>query len=162
MSRSAVQLQRLPSVHLAVIRRVVAPPDLSRVVRECCGLAFEAVRAQQLTPGRNVALYWNDEIRLDAGVEVTEPFEERDGLLRSATPAGLTAFATHFGPYGEIGETHEAIAAWCREQKRRLAGPRWEVYGHWQPDWNEHPERIRTDVFYHIVSTEVYTRPTPP
>lgn len=112
-------------------------------------------------PGRNVALYWNDQVRLEAGVELAEPFEERDGLVRSATPAGLTAFATHFGPYGGLGETHEAIVAWCAEQKRRLAGPRWEVYGHWQPEWNDHPERIRTDVFYHIVSTEVFTRPTP-
>lgn len=162
MPRSAVQLQRLPSVHLAVIRGVVDPSALARAVPESCGLAVNAVRAMQLTPGRNVALYWNDEVRLDAGVELAEPFEERDGLIRSSTPAGLTAFATHFGPYGELGETHDAIAAWCKEQKRRLAGPRWEVYGHWQSEWIEHPERIRTDVFYHIVSTEVYTRPTPP
>lgn len=162
MSRSAVQVQRLPSTHVAVIRRIVAPSDLSRVVRECCGLAFNAARAQQLTPGRNVALYWNDEIRLEAGVELAEPFEERDALVRSATPAGLTAFATHFGDYGELGETHAAILAWCKENNRRLAGPRWEIYGHWQADWNDHPERIRTDVFYHIVSTEVFTRATPP
>lgn len=162
MPRSAVQLQRLPSVHLAVIRRVVAPSELSRVVPEFCGLAFNAVRAQQFTPGRNVALFWNDEIRLEAGVELAEPFEERDGLVRSATPAGLTAFATHFGPYSEIGETHEAIIAWCKEQPHRLAGPRWEIYGHWQAEWNDDPSRIRTDVFHHIVSTQVHHRPTPP
>jgi effector-binding domain-containing protein len=162
MTISVVQLQRLPSVHLAAIRRVVASSDLSRVVPELCGLAFNAVRAQQLQPGRNVACYWNNEIRLEAGVELEEPFEAKDGLVRSATPAGLTAFTTHFGPYGQLGEAHDAIIAWCNEHKRRLAGPRWEVYGHWQPEWNDHPERIRTDVFYHIVSTEVFPRPTPP
>lgn len=162
MTISAVQLQRLPSVHLAAIRRVVDPSELSRVVPELCGLAFNAVRAQQLQPGRNVALYWNDEIRFEAGVELADPFEEKDGLVRTATPAGLTAFVAHFGPYAQLGEAHAAIVAWCAEHKRRLAGPRWEVYGHWQADWNDHPERIRTDVFHHIVSTEVFPKATPP
>lgn len=159
--RSAVQLQRLPSVHVAAVRGVVGPEALAGAVRDGWRVAQEAVEAQHLTPGRRVAIYWNDAVRLEAGVEVTGGFEERDGLVRTATPAGLTAFATHFGPYETLGETHDAIVAWCAEHKRRIAGPRWEVYGQWEPEWTEHPERIRTDVFYHVVSTEVFTRPTP-
>ena len=31
---------------------------------------------------------------------------------------------------------------------RALAGPNWEIYGHWQEDWNEDPAKIRTEVFY--------------
>ncbi len=30
------------------------------------------------------------------------------------------------------------------------AGPNWEIYGHWQPEWNTDPLRIRTDVFYQV------------
>jgi hypothetical protein len=33
-----------------------------------------------------------------------------------------------------------------------LAGPNWEVYGHWQDEWNSDPSKIRTDVFYLLVA----------
>jgi hypothetical protein len=29
-----------------------------------------------------------------------------------------------------------------------LAGPNWEIYGHWLDEWNNDPAKIRTDVFY--------------
>jgi effector-binding domain-containing protein len=66
----------------------------------------------------------------------------------SATPAGAVASATHFGPYGGLGAAHDAVRTWCRENHHQLAGPSWEIYGHWQPEWNDDPSRIRTDVFY--------------
>lgn len=28
------------------------------------------------------------------------------------------------------------------------ATPAWEVYAHWDPDWDAHPERIRTEVVH--------------
>jgi hypothetical protein len=33
-----------------------------------------------------------------------------------------------------------------------LAGPNWEVYGHWTDEWNSDPAKIRTDVFYLLVA----------
>jgi hypothetical protein len=35
-----------------------------------------------------------------------------------------------------------------RAQGHELAGPSWEVYGHWLDEWNSDPRKIRTDVFY--------------
>jgi hypothetical protein len=32
------------------------------------------------------------------------------------------------------------------------AGPSWEIYGHWRPEWNTGPSQIRTDVFYQLAS----------
>jgi effector-binding domain-containing protein len=58
------------------------------------------------------------------------------------------ASATHFGPYGGLGAAHEAIRQWSVTNSRALAGPNWEIYGHWQPEWNDDPSRIRTDVYY--------------
>ena len=29
-----------------------------------------------------------------------------------------------------------------------LAGPNWEIYGHWVDEWNRDPTKIRTEVFY--------------
>src|SRR2546430_10724 len=96
---SVVRLERLDAVSVAVVQRQVPASALSRVVPECCGLVWNALRAQQIKGGRNVAIYWNGDIRLEVGVEVAQKFAEHDGLVRSATPAGLTAFTTHIGPY---------------------------------------------------------------
>jgi effector-binding domain-containing protein len=143
-------MQSVPSIPLAVIRRQAAAHELARVVPECCGLVWTAVRAQQVKAGRHVAVYWNGDIRLEVGVELDGPFVERDAVVRSATPGGVAAFVTHFGPYQALGTAHDAIRSWCKTQGHRLAGPSWEIYGHWQAEWNTDPALIRTDVFYQL------------
>ena len=148
MTSYAVQIQRLESVPLAVIRRQARPADLSRLVPECCGLVWNVVRAQKTKAGRHVAIYWDDSIRLEVGVEVQAPFSEQGEVVRSATPAGMVASTTHLGPYAGLGAAHDAVHQWCRANNHRLAGPRWEIYGHWDPEWDADPSRIRTDVYY--------------
>ena len=148
MTPSAVQLQQLKSIPVAVIRRQANTSELSRVVPECCGLVWNEVRAQQAKAGRNVAIYWDGSIRLEVGVELYGPFTERAGIVLSATPAGAVASATHLGPYGGLGAAHEAVHQWCKANNYRLAGPSWEIYGHWQSQWNVDPSQIRTDVLY--------------
>ena len=148
MTSYAVQLERLNSVPLAVIRRQASASELARVVPECCGLVWNAVRAQQAQAGRHVAIYWDGGIRLEVGVELQGPFAEHGEVVRSATPAGAVASTTHFGPYGGLGAAHDAIRRWCRANNHHLAGPNWEIYGHWQREWDEDPSRIRTDVYY--------------
>jgi effector-binding domain-containing protein len=148
MTSYAVRLQRLESVPLAVIRRQARASELARLVPECCGLVWNEVRAQQARAGRHVAIYWDGGIRLEVGVELHGPFAEHGDVIRSATPAGAVASATHFGPYGGLGAAHDAVHRWCQANSHRLAGPKWEIYGHWQPEWNADPTQIRTDVFY--------------
>ena len=148
MTSYAVQLQRLNSVPLAVIRRQASASDLARVVPECCGLVWNIVRAEQTQTGRHVAIYWDGSIRLEVGVELHGPFAEHGDVVRSATPAGAVASATHFGPYSGLGAAHDAVRRWCRANNHRLAGPNWEIYGHWQREWDADPSRIRTDVYY--------------
>jgi len=53
-------------------------------VPECCGLVWNAVRAQRAPPGRNVAVYWDGSIRLEVGVELLGPFAEQGEVVRSA------------------------------------------------------------------------------
>jgi effector-binding domain-containing protein len=148
MTSYAVQVQRLESVPLAVIRRQASPSELSRVVPECCGLVWNAVRAQQTPAGRHVAIYWDHDIRLEVGVELHGPFVENGDVVHSATPAGTVASATHFGPYGGLGAAHDAIHQWCKANNHDLAGPCWEIYGHWKHEWDANPSQIRTDVYY--------------
>ena len=154
---STVKLQELPSIPLAVIRRQVSASDLARVVPECCGLVWNAVRAQQTRGGRHVAVYWDGTIQLEVGVELLGPFAEQGDVVRSATPSGSVAWVTHRGPYNSLGAAHDAIHAWCRAHDHPLAGPNWEIYGHWQPEWNDDPSQVRTDVFYQLASTSSST-----
>lgn len=150
MTSEKVRIERLESIPVAVIRRVAKASELSRVVPECCGLVWDAVRAQNARGGRHVAIYWDNSIRVEVGVELLGPFAEQGGVVRSATPAGAAAWATHFGPYGGLGAAHGAIRQWCEANQLRLAGPNWEIYGHWQPEWNTDLSRIRTDVYYQL------------
>jgi len=146
-----VRLETLASLPLAVVRRQVRASELSRVVPECCGIVWNAMRSQpQARAGRHVALYWDNQVRAEIGVEVAGPFEPHGEILRSATPAGLTAWTSHLGPYGGLGDAHTAVVEWCRANGRTLTGVNWEIYGHWRPEWNSDPASIRTDVFYQV------------
>ncbi len=148
MSSYVVQLQRLDSIPLAVIRRQAKASDLARVVPECCGLVWNVVREQQVRAGRHVAVYWDGSITLEVGVELYGPFAEQGDVVRSATPSGVVASTTHFGPYGGLGAAHDAVLQWCKANNRSLAGPSWEIYGHWQREWDADPSQIRTDIYY--------------
>src|SRR5215469_17819219 len=79
-------------------------------------------------------------------------FAEEGEVVRSATPAGPVAWTTHLGPYSGLGPAHDAVSQWCRDYNRQLAGPNWEIYGHWQSEWNTNPLQIRTDVYYLLTS----------
>jgi effector-binding domain-containing protein len=150
MSSPQVRLEQLGSIPLAVIRRQARQADLPRIVPECCGLVWNAVRAQKAKGGRHVAVYWDGSIRLEAGVELEGPFTDAGDVVRSATPTGTVASVTHHGPYHTLGAAHRAVLAWCEANGRTLAGPSWEIYGHWQEAWNSDPSQIRTDVYYQV------------
>ena len=148
MSNYRVHFEQLESLPLAVLRRQVHKSELSRVVPECCGLVWNAVKAQQAKGGRHVAIYWDDSIRLEVGVELESPFTEDGEVVRSMTPSGAVAWVTHLGPYNGLGAAHQAVHDWAKAGNHRLAGPKWEIYGHWKNEWDGDPSQIRTDVFY--------------
>jgi effector-binding domain-containing protein len=146
-----VRLEQISSRPLAVVRRRASLQELSKVVPDACGAVWGVVRAQQIMgAGRHVALYLDDEINLEVGVELDTPFAGHGEVVGSATPAGAVATAVHFGPYGRLHEAHQAIREWCANHGHALAGPNWEIYGHWTDEWNSDPAKIRTDVFYQL------------
>jgi effector-binding domain-containing protein len=150
MTRYDIRLRQMAGTPIAVVRSVVRRADLPAAVQHGCGVVWNFVRENGLNGGRNVAIYWDGSIRLEVGVEVPAAFIASDDVVLSATPAGPAVTTTHIGPYGHLGAAHGAIREWCAAQKLELAGPNWEVYGHWQPEWNADPSQIRTDVFYQI------------
>src|SRR5438876_5484580 len=148
-----VRLERLSSRPLAVVRRRAGLQELSKVVPEACGTVWGVIRSQQVPgAGRHVAVYLDDQINLEVGVELDTPFAGCGEVVGSATPPGLVATTTHYGPYGLLHEAHEAIRRWCGNNGYTLAGPNWEIYGHWKDEWNTDPTKISTDVYYLLVA----------
>lgn len=47
-------------------------------------------------------------------------------------------------PYAGLGAAHQAIHDWAAATGRRLAGPRWEIYGPHQDD----PAELATEVYW--------------
>jgi effector-binding domain-containing protein len=144
-----IQLDSEPGNPIAVVRRCAKPPELGKVIQQCCGLVWNVMRSQNVAgAGRHVAVYLDDAINLEVGVELPTAFAGHGEVVGSALPVGPIARTTHFGPYQLLGNAHDAIHAWCKANSRALAGPRWEISGHWVDEWNRDPSKIRTDICY--------------
>jgi len=150
MALSEVQVTNHSGIPLAVVRRQARASELAKVVPDACGVVWSFLRAKGLRGGRNVAVYWDGTIHLDVGVELTGSLPDGGEVVQSATPAGPAASIVHRGPYTQLGAAHQAIRDWCSAHDRKLAGPNWEIYGHWQDEWNTNASQIRTDVFYQL------------
>jgi effector-binding domain-containing protein len=129
----------------AVVAAVTTWPEFPRLWRPLLDQVYACVRERHGTrQGCNVMLYLNDQPHVEVGVELIAPCPLDPPVRASALPAGEVAVAVHRGPYGNLGETHGAVLAWCAANERRPAGPRWEIYG----DWREDPADLETEVYY--------------
>jgi len=105
----------------------------------------------ELSPSRgtghlwqNVMLYKDDVPSVEVGVLVAGPFDAVGRVVPSRLPAGRVATAVHRGDFAGLGRAHEAVNRFAAENGLELAGPRWEIYGHWSAD----PRDLETEVFY--------------
>ena len=145
-----VELVRVEPCPIAVVSRSAKLGELSRVVPEACGTVWNFLRAAGVKgAGRHVAVYLDGVVNLEVGVELAGSFESNGSVFASTTPGGWVATMAHLGPYDRLGEAHKAIHARCAHNGRKLAGPSWEIYGHWTDD----PAELRTDVFYLLDSS---------
>jgi len=144
-----VRLEHQGDQPLAVVRLRAARHELAKVVPAACGTVWNVIRAQQIAgAGRHVATYLDNQINLEVGVELPTPFAGSGEVMGSSLPTGPVVITTHFGPYGQLHRAHDALQHWCLTHGHKLAGPCWEVYGHWLHEWSSNPALIRTDVFY--------------
>ena len=141
-----IQMGERPAQLIAAVRCVVKPRELPQVVPRLCGEVWEFLRPQRdlLQPGRHVAVYLDGAINLECGAEVGQRFEGSGRIICSATPGGKAATTRHVGDYARLGNAHTAIRDWCAARDCALAGPNWEIYGH----WNDDPAKVYTDVCY--------------
>jgi effector-binding domain-containing protein len=93
---------------------------------------------------QNVMLYKDDTPRVEVGVLVSRSFEPEGRVICSQLPGGAAATAIHRGDYTQLGDAHDAVHQQAAAHGRELAGPRWEIYGHWRED----PSELETEVFW--------------
>lgn len=147
----SIHLVRSAVIRTAVIRAKVSRADLARFVPAACGEVWSYIQSAGLRrPGRHVALYGPEEGLVEVGAEIGEAFDGNGRVCCSQLPAEIAATMTHFGPYHHLGRAHAAIREWCAAQGYEMSGICWEIYDHWQDDWNNDSGRIRTDVFHHL------------
>ena len=147
-----LEFKNVPATPLLVVRRRAAKDQLSRVVPDGCGVVWNFIRANNVSPrGRNVAIYrgtGTPELDVEIGVEVAATATGGGDVVLSATPSGMVATVAHIGPYSLLMKANEAIKTWCDANNHEIAGPSWEVYGHWTDDVS----KLRTDVFWLLKS----------
>ena len=97
--------------------------------------------------GHNIMLYKDDVPNVEVGVQVSGPFDPVGRVVASALPGGLVATATHTGPIGKIGDTHQAVRDWSEANGYLLAGPHWEIYGDPDPSTGD----FDVDVYWSLV-----------
>jgi effector-binding domain-containing protein len=140
-----VHAERLAPQLTGVVRVQASQSQLPTVVPQLCGEVWNFFRSAGLPrPGRHLALYLDCVMNIEVGVEVSQPFTGNQRVVCSQTPEGLVATTAHFGPYSRLGDAHNAVQKWCSDHGYALAGPSWEVYGHWTDDESQ----LRTDVFW--------------
>jgi effector-binding domain-containing protein len=143
-----IENRRVEPQLIAAVPRRAKLGELSKVVPQACGDSWNLVKRLGIKAGRNVAVYLagdvSGDIDMEIGQEAFQPFQSTSDLICSSTPGGEVATTAHIGPYDRLGDAHRAIVKWAADHQRSLAGPNWEIYGHWTDD----PTRLRTDVFY--------------
>ena len=114
----------------------------------CLDQVYAAAKAGAIAvDGQNIFLYHP---RPDGALDVAfcvgtaAPFDRVGNVEFLQTPAGVAATTAHWGEYAGLRGAHDALQAWCKSNHRTLAGPSWEVYGHWSHD----PTQLRTDIYY--------------
>jgi len=134
----SVEIREVPSQPIAVVRGPAIATNLPLRIR---ALFDEFYEGFQRKGGLNVVFYptWDEtgEFEIECGVQV-----ESGG--NSSTPAGKVATVAHLGPYHLMKTSHQAIHRYARENGLKIAGPSWEVYGH----WSDNPAELRTDIYY--------------
>ena len=129
----------------AVIAATTTWQEYPMLWRELLDEVWTCLRAGGVQRGcRNIMLYLDDTPHVEVGVDLLVPCTLTGRVVASTLPAGQVAMTVHRGSYAGLGEAHQAIQDWSREQERNLAGPRWEVYGPHSDD----PGEVWTEVYY--------------
>ncbi len=150
MAAGPVAIRTIAARPTAVVAQTTTWSEFPRLWRALLDEVYACIRDADAPAGthegarwRNVMLYKDDRPAVEIGVLARAAFQPRGRVIGSRLPAGRVAIAVHGGAYAQLGDTHATVAAYARAQRLQLAGPRWEIYGHWHED----EEKLETEVY---------------
>lgn len=134
-SIAAVSIRQVALRGMAAVHARLMPQRVGAEFSHYLDQVYAAARAGEVAvDGQNIFVYRDGPdgtVEVDFGVGVDAPFAASGVVRYVELPVGRVATATHIGDYRQLGAVHAAVVAWCRANGHALAGPRWEVYGHW-------------------------------
>jgi len=150
---TAIEVRELPAQRLLVKKTTCGHKEIGpafgkniHFVGEC----FRASGAQMASMPMAVYLAWRDsDCDIAVGCKVEGTVTLTQGCEWLDLPAGPHAFASHFGPYDTLTETHQALMQWCAANDRKISGPCFETYPT-DPGKEPDPTKWQTDVYYPV------------
>lgn len=147
-SSYSVSLRRAAPRTIAAVRARLVPSRVPGEFKRYLDQVYAARANGVQLDGQNIFVYRDapdqpGHLDIDFGVGITAPLVPVGDVRAVELPVGEVATTTHRGAYASLRAAHDAVLAWCRSNSRALAGPRWEVYGHWVDG-----EVPRTDIYY--------------
>ena len=144
----SVSLQHATARTIAAVHARIAASRVSSEFRSYLDQVYAARASGIQLDGQNIFVYRDaagqaGQLDIEFGVGVDAPFDAVGNVRAVELPVGDVATTMHQGSYAGLGAAHDAVVQWCRAQSRKLAGPRWEVYGHWSDS-----EPPTVDVYY--------------
>ena len=144
-----VEVRHVEARPTLVVAAVVTWAQFPVLWRAMSDEVWACLRAADIDRGaRNVMLYHDDRPWVEVGVLAPGTVPLTGRVVASALPVGRVATARHRGPYGLLGDTHEAVHAWCRQHGEQPTRTRWEIYAPHDDD----PEEIWVEVSWLLLS----------
>jgi len=99
--------------------------------------------------GHNFILYHGgdaSEITMTIGVLERVPGGADSDVKLVHAPGGRVITATHWGDYGQMKTTYDALHAEVKARGLKLTPLSLEIYG----DWSDDPAKVRTDLYLYL------------
>lgn len=132
----------------AGIEVVVPRAEFSPALQQAFDRIYQP-SALALGHGHNFILYHSGtpaELRMTVGVLDRAPGGGDSDVKAAHVPGGRVITATHWGDYGQMKTTYDALHAEVRARGLKLAPLSLEIYG----DWHDDASKVRTDLYLYL------------
>jgi effector-binding domain-containing protein len=148
-----IEVREVPSQRLLVKKTTCGHKEIGPAFGKAIHSVGQCLRASEAKMGSMpmaVYLSWRDsDCDMAVGCKVEGNVTLAEGCEWLDVPGGSHAFASHFGPYDTLHQTHKAIWDWCAEKGAKMSGPCWEAYPT-DPGLEPDSSKWQTDVYYPV------------
>jgi len=129
---TAIEVREVPGQRLLVKKTTCAHKDIGPSFGAAIHSVGECLRssgAKMVSMPIAVYLQWRaSDCDMAVGCKVEGDITLSNGCEWLDMPGGRQAFASHFGPYDTLHETHEAMQKWCASKGFKISSACWEAY----------------------------------